>query len=336
MIYWLGFMCLLVVAMIVVGGATRLTNSGLSITEWKPITGALPPLSHDAWLSEFEKYKQIPEFAIENPDMTLREFEFIYFWEWSHRQLGRFIGLVYAIPFFVMLFRKTLPQGRKGRFWAVLILIGVQGAIGWWMVSSGLQGDNVDVEAYRLATHLSAAFIILGLLVWMFMDALGGWVKHSAGPVTKLGMALLATIWLQIVAGAFVAGTHAGDTFKEWPMMDGDFFPRGYGHLSPAWTNWFENVIAIQFNHRVLAYLVLALSIIFAISAFKKARRQTALWGAALLTLVVWQVVVGIMTLLSMDPHGLALKHQFTAAILFVVAVITVWQSRIKAHPLAR
>ncbi|MGB0907920.1 MAG: COX15/CtaA family protein, partial [Maricaulaceae bacterium] len=154
---WLFILIVLVVLMIVLGGATRLTNSGLSITEWKPITGALPPLSHEAWMAEFEKYKQIPEFRAEHPDMDLKGFEFIYFMEWSHRQLGRIIGLVYALPFFIFLFRRKFPPGRALRFWGILVLIGLQGAVGWWMVASGLTDDRVDVSQYRLAAHLGMA-----------------------------------------------------------------------------------------------------------------------------------------------------------------------------------
>ena len=321
-------MCLLVVGMIIVGGATRLTNSGLSITEWKPISGALPPLSHEHWLSEFEKYKQIPEFESEHPGMTLREFEFIYFWEWSHRQLGRITGLAFALPFFFLLVKKRLPKGRVWAFWAVLIGIGVQGAIGWWMVSSGLEGERVDVSPYRLATHLGAAFVLLGGLVWLALDSAARWRPSGRGVLTPLALALLLTTYLQIIAGAFMAGTHAGDTYKEWPLMDGDFVPQGYFIMSPPLRNLFENIPAIQFNHRILAYIVFALSLWLFIAALRKGSTQVKRFSAILLALVVWQVGIGIATLLHMDPHPLALKHQTTASILFIVAVITLWNTR--------
>ena len=191
--WWLLITLIMVAAMIVLGGATRLTNSGLSITEWKPITGALPPLSHEAWLNEFEKYKQIPEFEAEHPDMTLAGFEFIYFMEWSHRQLGRFIGLVYTLPFIYFLLRGKL-KGQVLKYFAIVLLIGLQGAIGWWMVHSGLSNERVDVSQYRLAVHLGAAFIILGLLFWFWRDSVEGMAATSSSAVMTKRAKLLACL----------------------------------------------------------------------------------------------------------------------------------------------
>ena len=202
---WLIIMIILVGVMIVVGGATRLTNSGLSITEWAPIRGALPPLSNEAWVAEFEKYKLIPEFEAEHPDMDLAGFKFIYFWEWSHRQLGRLIGLVFTLPFFWFLARRKLPFGHRWKFFGVALLIGLQGVIGWWMVHSGLQEGMVDVSQYRLATHLGIAFIILGVLYWLFKRQRTGWREAE----NKLGRGraklLAGLVYLQIVVGAFMA-----------------------------------------------------------------------------------------------------------------------------------
>ena len=314
---WLFGMIGLVAIMIVIGGATRLTNSGLSITEWKPITGALPPLSNAAWLSEFKKYKQIPEFAAEHPDMDLAAFKFIYFWEWGHRQLGRLIGLAYGLPFMWFLWRGKL-SGERIKFFAILLLIGLQGAIGWWMVKSGLTDGRVDVSQYRLATHLGLAFLILGALFWLWrgQEQTG---RRSPPVMKKRSTVLAVLVYLQIIAGAFVAGTHSGKTYNEWPLMDGDFVPRGYGIMSPFWKNLFETPAAIQFNHRILAYAIFAISIWVFISA----RKHETLRGPAaiLLALVVWQVCLGIWTLLAVAPLSLSLLHQFSSIWVFLASI---------------
>ena len=296
---WLWFMMLLVIVMIGFGGATRLTNSGLSITEWLPIRGAIPPLSNAAWLSEFEKYKQIPEFLVEHPDMELSGFKFIYFMEWGHRQLGRIIGLVYALPFFWLAFRRELPDGKAWRFLAILLLIGLQGAIGWWMVYSGLQDGRVSVSQYRLATHLGVAFVILGFLYCTWRDNKEHWPAKTYKVAFKRRTATLAAlIYLQIISGAFVAGTSAGKSYNTWPLMDGGFVPDGYFIMSPFWRNIFENIPAIQFNHRILAYIIFALAIwVF----FTTRNRHTAVHkrSSRLLLLVLVQVALGIWTLLN-------------------------------------
>ncbi len=321
---WLFVTMLLVMAMIVLGGATRLTNSGLSITEWKPITGALPPLSHEAWLEEFEKYKQIPEFEAEHPDMTLVGFEFIYFMEWSHRQLGRLIGLVYALPFFYFLFRGKL-KGQALKYFCIVLLIGVQGAIGWWMVYSGLSDDRVDVSQYRLATHLGVAFIILGLLYWFWRDSVEGERQTSVcGVMTKRTKFLAGLIYVQILAGAFVAGTHSGKTYNTWPLMDGDVIPSGYFVQNPWWRNMFENAAAIQFNHRTLAYIILAVAIWVALSSRQMRHLQKPV--TVLSVLILWQVALGIWTLLAVAPLNLSLLHQFSSILVFLAALWT-WRS---------
>ena len=324
---WLLVTLIMVMAMIVLGGATRLTNSGLSITEWKPITGALPPLSHEAWLAEFEKYKQIPEFEAEHPDMTLVGFEFIYFMEWSHRQLGRFIGLIYTIPFFLFLLKGRL-KGQALKYFSIVLLIGVQGAIGWWMVYSGLSDDRVDVSQYRLATHLGVAFIILGLLFWFWRDSVEGYVDISPSKLTKKTKVLAGLIYLQIIAGAFVAGTHSGKTYNTWPLIDGGFVPSGYFVQSPMWRNIFENSAAIQFNHRLLAYIIVAAVIWVALSAKQvKALKRPLL---TLTLLVVWQIILGIWTLLSIAPLNLSLLHQFSSILVFLAA-LWLWRDASRA-----
>ena len=324
--FWLIFMIILVVAMIVVGGATRLTNSGLSITEWAPIRGALPPLSTEDWIAEFEKYKLIPEFEAEHPDMDLAGFKFIYFWEWSHRQLGRFIGLAFTLPFFWFLARGNLVRGHRWKFFGIMLLIGLQGGIGWWMVHSGLQEGMVNVSQYRLATHLGVAFVILGALYWLYRRQRSGWdvAKFQLG--RRRTILLAGMVYLQIIGGAFMAGIHAGRSYNEWPLMDGDFIPQGYAIQSPFWRNLFENPAAIQFNHRMLAYLVLIMAVWvgWSLRGSRAVRPAMTVFGAIL----VCQVGLGIWTLLSAAPLNLSLLHQFTSIFVFLSAIAVVWRSR--------
>lgn len=331
---WLLFVIFLVAAIVVVGGATRLTNSGLSITEWAPIRGALPPLSTEAWLAEFEKYKLIPEFEAEHPDMDLAGFKFIYFWEWVHRQLGRFIGLAYLLPLIAFAVRRKLPKGRAWLFVVPLILICIQGGIGWWMVYSGLQEGMVDVSQYRLATHLGMAFIILGVLFWLRSSYDAGFDNdHSGRPFVKRTSLFAILVYVQIIAGAFVAGTKSGRSYNEWPLMDGDFVPAGYGIMSPFWKNLFENTAAIQFNHRMLAYVILIMGvwIWFSLRKSQNLKRVAVL----MLIILLWQVGLGIWTLLSgenFDPAHikLALLHQFSSIFVFLVALSLAFKARYK------
>ena len=328
--YWLFFVMCLVVAMIAFGGATRLTNSGLSITEWLPIRGAIPPLSNTQWLAEFEKYKKIPEFLAEHPDMELSGFKFIYFMEWGHRQLGRFIGLAYALPFLWLALRRQLPQGRAWRFVAILLLIGLQGAIGWWMVYSGLQEGRVSVSQYRLAAHLGMAFIILGFLYWTWRDSAENWPAKTFKVLYQMRTAgLAALIFIQILSGAFVAGTGAGKSYNTWPLMDGGFIPDGYFIMSPIWRNVFENIPAIQFNHRLLAYLIGFAVILIAITTRRGSYR---LRGSIrrIFILVIVQVGLGIWTLLSGASLILALTHQFLAIFVFLAALSAARISRLQ------
>ncbi len=324
--YWLLFMLFLVAAMIVVGGATRLTNSGLSITEWAPIRGALPPLSTEAWVAEFEKYKLIPEFEAEHPGMDLAGFKYIYFWEWGHRQLGRFIGLAYTLPLFAFLFRGKLARGHRLKFFGVALLIGLQGAVGWWMVHSGLQDGMTSVSQYRLATHLGIAFIILGALFWLYKRQVSGWKRTEYMLGRRRTLLLAGLVYLQIIGGAFMAGTHSGRTYNEWPLMDGDFVPEGYAIQSPFWRNTFENTAAIQFNHRTLAYILLIVAVWVGWSMRKSRMMKSAL--TMFFVLLVWQVGLGIWTLLSVAPLNLSLLHQFSSILVFLAVLGVVWRSR--------
>ncbi len=330
---WLFVLILMVITMVLVGGATRLTNSGLSITEWRPVSGALPPLSQADWLSEFSKYQQIPEFATEHPGMDLAAFKFIYFMEWSHRQLGRAIGLVYLIPLLYFLFRGRLRPGKRVRFITIFFLIGLQGTIGWWMVSSGLVDNRVDVAPYRLAIHLGSALIILGVLLWTWLDVRQGWpVPARKLRLRKRSVVLLGLVFLQILAGAIVAGTHSGLSYNTWPLMDGGVVPQGYLSLSPLWKNLFENTASIQFNHRMLAYLVALMAFIVFAGARKAHNPAVKKASWFVLFAVLIQIALGIITLLKVVPINWALAHQAGAILVFISAIWMVRASRVRAY----
>ena len=297
---WLFAVAALVFCMIVVGGATRLTDSGLSITEWKPIMGAIPPLSGADWDIAFEKYKEIPEFHRVNKDMTLEGFKSIFWWEWAHRFLGRIIGLAFAVPLLVFWQRGMLRPGSGPKLLGVLALGGLQGAIGWYMVSSGLV-DRVDVSQYRLALHLGVAFLILGCLVWLALDHWSIDPDVEDAVLTpgqrKMAVALVAAIFLQVLLGALVAGLKAGLAYNTWPDMNGAVIPAGMGELSPWYLNIFENVTPVQFNHRLMAYIVIGLALANAWSYLKQ--RVMALRNSAMLVAgaVLLQAGLGIWTL---------------------------------------
>ncbi len=324
---WLYGVALLVMAMIVVGGATRLTDSGLSITEWQPILGAIPPLSEAHWQEAFEKYKQIPEYHQVNKGMALQDFKFIYWWEWSHRFLGRFIGIAFALPLIVFWALRRLPAGLGYKLVSVLALGGLQGFIGWYMVKSGLV-DRVDVSHYRLALHLGTAFVILGLLIWLARETLpsAAQVRSQTVGGGAIGIAwmLVGLIFLQVLLGALVAGLKAGLTYNTWPLMDGQFIPKGLLTLQPWYQNIFENVTTVQFNHRMVAY------VIGGVAAWQVLQLRGVDDGglvgsaAVVLAAVAVQVGLGIWTLLSAKgaiPIGLGLAHQGVAAVVFALAV---------------
>ncbi|MFN3207954.1 MAG: heme A synthase [Roseovarius sp.] len=322
---WLMLLFALVVVMIAVGGLTRLTDSGLSITEWKPVTGALPPMDAATWESEFEKYRAIPEYELQNRGMSLAEFKTIYWWEWGHRQLGRVIGLVWFLGFTAFLVLGKMPPGWTGRLLLLGGLGGVQGAIGWWMVSSGLTGQMLDVASYRLAVHLGLAFVILGFIAWYVM-CLGREERDlmQARRSREARLFGLSTGWLhfaflQILIGALVAGIDAGRTFTDWPLMAGGFLPVDFWMPDLGLRNFFENPGLVQFMHRMTGYLLL----VFGIVVWLRGRRSShaATRGAfnfAFLAMVL-QVVLGIMTVLYIAPWQLAIAHQILAVILWVL-----------------
>jgi len=251
---WLVLLFALVVLMIAVGGLTRLTDSGLSITEWRPVTGAIPPLSAEDWENAFTKYREIPEYELQNKGMSLDEFKVIYWWEWGHRQLGRIIGLVWAAGFLFFLATRKVPTGWTGRLLLPGLLGGIQGAIGWWMVSSGLTGGMLDVASYRLATHLGLAFVILGVLVWYIFllgrrDAdLMQARRDRDAKLFSMGTGLMYFAFVQILLGALVAGIDAGRSFNDWPLMAGEWLPPFPFDLTPVWRNFFEDAGLVQFR----------------------------------------------------------------------------------------
>ena len=321
---WLKILFTLVVVMILVGGLTRLTDSGLSITEWRPITGALPPLSSENWLLEFEKYKQIPEYELQNKGMSLSEFKFIYWWEWGHRQLGRVIGLVWLIGFITFFALRKIPNGWTGSLLFVGILGGLQGAVGWWMVSSGLTGTMLDVASYRLATHLGLAFVILGYLTW-FILLLGRSEKillqsrRNMDPkFVSLSTGLLHLTFLQILVGALVAGIDAGRNYVDWPLMAGGFLPPDPFELSPWWRNFFEDDGLVQFMHRIVGYILF----LFCLFAWRRSRSSGNLTLKFSFNLVLaiafFQMVLGIATVMYAAPWEIAIFHQFGAILLWV------------------
>ena len=273
---WLICLFILLVFMILVGGLPRLTDSGLSITEWKPILGALPPISEQAWDTEFEKYKLIPEYRLQNSGMSLSEFKVIYWWEWGHRQLGRIIGLVWLAGFSWFLLSKKIPNGWTIRLLLLGILGGFQGAIGWWMVSSGLSENMLDVARYRLATHLGLAFIILGFILWyIFMMSLSEaeiLARQRTRDQSIFGKStgLMHFVFLQILIGALVAGIDAGRNYVDWPLMAGGFLPPDLFALEPVWRNFFEDDGLVQFMHRMSGYILF----LFGIFVWYNARKS--------------------------------------------------------------
>lgn len=321
---WLFVLGLLVYAMILVGGATRLTDSGLSITEWKPISGALPPMSQDDWKALFELYKNTAEYKYQNSGMSLSEFEFIYWWEWGHRFLGRFVGLVAVAGFVTFAIKGWLGQGRSWKFLLLILLGGLQGAIGWWMVASGIgETTRVDVAPYRLMTHFCLALIIICYTFWLWLG-LSGQSRKTSNSGAVLAKGLFVLIFLQMAAGALVAGLDAGRTFTDWPTMDGRFVPSSYWMPELGFRNIFENVATAQFNHRILAYLIT----IFAGVVLFVRRGELRKGGFyVLLTLIALQVGWGIFTLLMVAPLSLALVHQGLGVLVMLTSLRTVWRT---------
>ena len=321
LITWLMCVAALVFAMVVVGGITRLTESGLSITEWKPITGALPPLNEASWLSEFEKYKQIPEYTqISGPaGMTLAEFKFIYFWEWIHRLLGRVIGLAFALPLAWFWVKKAIPVGYKPRLLALLALGALQGTIGWWMVSSGLSA-RTDVSHYRLALHLLTALTILGGLVWTALDLHALAKDPLARPAKMTGYATIVLIFLfiQLLFGAWVAGLNAGYVANTWPLMNDRFYPEGVDTTQGVFFALVNDPYLTHFVHRWWAWVAVAALLLLARRVKKAGVRRASV---AIHSTYGIQIILGIATVITGVNVVLAVSHQAVGALVVASAV---------------
>jgi cytochrome c oxidase assembly protein subunit 15 len=326
---WLIVLFLLVVAMIAVGGATRLADAGLSITEWRPVTGAVPPMSAAEWQAEFDRYRAIPQYELMNQGMTLAEFQVIYWWEWGHRQLGRLIGLVWAVGFFGFLLARRMPPGWAPRLLGLGALGGLQGAIGWWMVHSGLQQGMVSVASYRLAVHLGLAFVILGLIAWyVFLLGRTETQLMQARRIREarlfgLSTGLMHFAFLQILLGALVAGIDAGRSFPEWPLMAGGILPPDPFYVpggGAAWRAIFENAGLVQFLHRTSGYLLFAFGVVVWLRGRRSAHAATRRAFHWVLAMLLVQIVLGIVTLYTIaDTIHVALTHQLGAVVLWVL-----------------
>jgi len=320
---WLLCAAAMIFLTLVVGGATRLTESGLSIVEWKPVTGVLPPMGEAAWQAEFTKYQAIPQYQQLNRGMGLDEFKMIYWWEWSHRFLARTTGMVFLLPFLFFLWRGWIPPKLKWRLWGIFAAGAALGAVGWWMVSSGLVGSGrVSVSQYRLAFHLTLACAIYAAIVWTAQQLTPQ--RPSEAPARLRGVALtLAVLMLvQIYLGALVAGLDAGLVFNTWPLIDGAFVPDAarLWFITPTWRNLFENTLTVQFDHRMLAYAIWLLAMFHANDAWRVGQEKS---GALILAgLVTLQGVLGIVTLLHQAPITLALSHQMLAILVLTVAIV--------------
>ncbi|MDG1225512.1 MAG: COX15/CtaA family protein [Burkholderiales bacterium] len=321
---WLVVCGILVFCMIIVGGATRLTHSGLSIVEWEPIVGTIPPLNDTDWNQVFDEYKGSPEYQLINFGMSLDEFKVIFWWEYFHRLLGRLIGFVFFLPFLFFLLTRRLNAGLTGRLLGIFALGGLQGGMGWYMVASGLV-DEPNVSQYRLTAHLGIAFLIFGAITWTAMSVLYPSKTNLSVPVKsmyKASVAVSATLFLMVLSGGFVAGLQAGLIYNTFPLMGNSFIPPNLFALTPFWTNFFDNMTTVQFDHRIIAYI---LAIMIPIFWFKLRRRdvsnRTKTLSNLLLGLLALQIVLGITTLIYHVPTVLGVAHQAIGSLLFITSL---------------
>jgi cytochrome c oxidase assembly protein subunit 15 len=330
-IIWLFTGCFLIYAMVVIGGITRLTGSGLSITEWKIVTGTLPPLSEESWQKEFDAYKQIPQYKLINSDFQLSDFKQIYFWEYLHRLIGRIIGIVFLVPFIVFWLRKQLPEGFMKKAAVLFALGGFQGFLGWFMVSSGLT-ENVHVSHYRLAIHLISAFTVFGFTFWYALDLTPAPLLQERGEqplLRKLAIILLSVVILQIVYGAFVAGLKAGYGYPTWPKMGDQWVPDDVVALEPIWKNFLEGHAGVQFIHRYIAYVVVfTVGFIFYRSRKIQITSEQKKIINALGIIVLAQFTLGVITLLYGVPIVIAVLHQTGAFILFATTLLLIHRTK--------
>ena len=322
--WWLFSIALLIAILVLVGGATRLTESGLSIVEWKPVTGALPPLTEAQWGQAFDAYKTIPQYRALNAGMTPAAFKTIFWWEWSHRLLGRAIGVVYLLPFLWFLWRGGLSAELKRRLWLIFGLGALQGAVGWWMVASGLS-ERVEVSQYRLATHLVLALLIFAAVVWTLRRLTERPPIAGSARLKITSVALVVLTFVQLYLGALVAGLRAGLVYNTWPDIDGSLVPSAarLWFEQPWWRNLFDNTLTVQFEHRMTAYALLALAAFHAFDAMRSRAGTAAITGALwLLAAITLQATLGILTLLNQVPIVLALAHQAVAIAVLTLAVL--------------
>lgn len=318
---WLLVCAAMIFAMVVIGGVTRLTESGLSIAEWKPVTGAVPPLTQEAWQEEFARYQQIPEYRARNEGMTLDEYKTIYWWEYIHRLLGRLIGAAFLFPFLYFAATRQVRGGLAMRLGGIFVLGGLQGALGWYMVASGLE-DRVDVSPYRLAAHLGLALILYAAILW---TALGLLRERPRRRIDGRAAGLAALVFCTIILGSLVAGNDAGMIYNTFPLMDGAFVPRGYLDFDPWWVNLFENAATVQFNHRLAAELTGLCVLLY----WLRARRDSdSRYAAAVLLAACIQIALGISTLLLAVPIALGALHQAGAVVLLTATLIAAEHGR--------
>ncbi len=321
---WLIVVAALVFLTVLVGGATRLTESGLSIVEWRPVAGVLPPLSAGQWQNEFDKYQAIPQYRTLNAGMTLAQFKTIYWWEWTHRLLGRLIGVVFLLPFLYFLWRGWVGRRLRAGLAAIFALGALQGAVGWWMVASGL-ADRIEVSQYRLAIHLLLASLIFVATLWMAQRLKPGAGIEAPARIRAGAIGLVVLVLMQIHLGAVLAGLRGGLVYNTWPLIDGELIPGPHAlfRLGPAWRNFFENALTVQFDHRLMAYVLWALALLHVLDATWTLRGGPALAGAlAVAAGVTVQGMLGILTLVQQVPIALALSHQGMAIAVLAIAVV--------------
>lgn len=323
---WLATLSLVILAMVVVGGATRATGSGLSITQWKPVSGVIPPLTHDDWRRLFALYRATPQYREINQGMSLDAFKAIFWWEWAHRLLGRLLGVVFLLPFLVLLALRRIPRRLIGRCMALFFLGGAQGAVGWWMVESGLE-VRTSVAPERLAAHLGLALLLLVGAIWTALEAWFGPSRSPAkGSLRWAAAAFLGGIFIQCLLGALVAGNHSGLVDADWPLMNGRFFPSDYWRHG-MWATLAHGMSATQFDHRVWAYYLFAVGVGMAVAASRKSGQAGLGLILVIMIALTAQIALGVTSLILAVPLPLALAHQFTAVILLAMATALAWKT---------
>ena len=318
LIIWVTSLLIALFTLVLVGGATRVTDSGLSITEWEPVIGVLPPFTLESWMIEFNKYKLIPEYSLINYQMTLTEFKVIYLWEWGHRFLARIVGLIALVPFIYFLIKKKLSNSQIIKASTIVFLIAVQGYIGWYMVQSGLS-ERVDVSQYRLATHLTMAFIIIYVSFFLLFDILNIESNQKTVFSKVWSTSFVSLVFLQIFLGGIVSGLDGGLIYPTWPLMGNSFMPLDYWNIDLGFFNLFENRSNIQFNHRSLAYLILFFSIIN-IFLYRKDKILFKI-SNILFVIILIQILFGVVSIIYYMPWQTALLHQFFAIVLFSISI---------------